>query len=230
MRGAEGQGAYYRAALQALRFVESRRATGRRFGAEADALWSSFRGDLGTSARIDVLLRDADTEWPGAFGARSVYDLGGVAEDEAFGAAWQPLDDVDAEALWRELRDQEPPSTPADALAAMARAWDLSLGPVEVGAVGPTDGFIVAGPSAIAALVAAFAGGQDLDWSAQVTVVATPPAHRHLAAAAAALVNVTAATRLFAAGQPAPGRPGARVLVSADADPTDRAAAEQKGT
>lgn len=37
---------YYRAALTALRFVEARRPTGRRFGAEADALWASFAGGL----------------------------------------------------------------------------------------------------------------------------------------------------------------------------------------
>lgn len=83
--------------MWALRFVESRRATKRRFGPDADATWTAFRDDFGTSARIDLLLRDADTQWPGAFGARSVYGLAAVAEDEAFGAAWMPLDDVDAE-------------------------------------------------------------------------------------------------------------------------------------
>ena len=79
MRSAEGLGSYYEGALWALRFIEARRPTRRRFGAEADATWAAFRGDLGASARIDLLLRDADTQWPGAFGARSVYDLAAVA-------------------------------------------------------------------------------------------------------------------------------------------------------
>jgi hypothetical protein len=94
MRFVEGQRRYYEGAPCALRFIEARRPTKRRFGAEADATWKAFRGDFGTSARIDLLLRDADAQWPGAFGARTVYDLAAVAEDEAFGAAWLPLDDV----------------------------------------------------------------------------------------------------------------------------------------
>jgi len=76
--------------LAALRFVQTRRPTKCRFGAEADATWADFRGDLGGAARIDLLLRDADAQWPGAFGARSVYDLAAVAADEAFGATWEP--------------------------------------------------------------------------------------------------------------------------------------------
>ena len=75
MGSAEGQSRYYEAALCALRFVEARRATRRRFGPEADATSTAFRGDFGTSARIDLLLRNADAQWPGAFGARSVYGL-----------------------------------------------------------------------------------------------------------------------------------------------------------
>jgi hypothetical protein len=44
--------AYYRAALCCLRFIEQRRPTGRRFGAEADARWASFRGELQGADRI----------------------------------------------------------------------------------------------------------------------------------------------------------------------------------
>lgn len=55
---------------------------------------AAFRGDFGTSAPIDLLLRDADTQWPGAFGARSVHDLAAVAQDEVFGrvgaGTWLP--------------------------------------------------------------------------------------------------------------------------------------------
>ncbi len=58
--------AYCRAALESLLFVEALRPTRRRAGADADATWASFRGDLTTADRIDLLLRDADAEWPGA--------------------------------------------------------------------------------------------------------------------------------------------------------------------
>jgi hypothetical protein len=91
--------------------------------------------------------------------------------------------------------------------------------------VGATDSIVVAGPSAIAALTAAFAEGRDLDWSSQVTVVATPPSHRQLAAVAAALVNAGNLTRLVSAGGEPPGLVGARLLVSDDAAAEDRAAA-----
>lgn len=227
--------AYYRAALQCLRFVEQRRPTGRRFGADADARWSSFKGDLTTADRIDLLIRDADAEWPGAFGPRTVYALRAVAEDEPFGAEWRPMDPVDAEELWRGLAQDAEPGSVADALRAMAAAWELELQSVEVGAVTPTDKIIVVGPSAIAALVAAFAAGSDLDWADQVVAVATPPAHRHLATAAVALLNSAKPARLVAAsgGGAAAGSEGeaqqvkgARLLASADADAADRALAE----
>jgi hypothetical protein len=228
MRPAEGQSSYYEGALWALRFIEARRATGRRFGPEADATWSAFRGDLGASARIDLLLRDADTQWPGAFGARSVYDLAAVAEDEAFGASWVPLDDVDAEELWRRVVPTTAPTTVRQALDQLAAAWQLTLSKVDVGPIGATDRLLVVGPSAIAATIEAFTEGSDLDWREQVTVIATPPAHRHLAAAGAALVNARSATRLVGAAATAAEIPrGVRLVASADAAPADRARADE---
>jgi hypothetical protein len=232
---------YVEGALRLLQFVEARRPTGRRFGADADARWASFQGDLRTADRIELLLRDADAEWPGAFGARAVYDLRAVAEDDPFGAAWPGLDPIAAEELWRGLRASASASAsapaapdPAAACGAIAAAWGLALRPHPVGAVAPTDRLVVAGPSAIVAAIAAFAAGAGaaLDWADQVTVVATPPAHRQLAAAAAALLNAPRPTRLLSApaapasdaAPPAPV-PGARAVVSDDATPSDRALA-----
>lgn len=228
MRSAEGQSRYYEAALWALRFVEARRATRRRFGPEADATWTAFRGGFGTSARIDLLLRDADAQWPGAFGARSVYDLAAVAQDEAFGAAWMPLDDVDAEELWRRIVAPPMPKIAAEALAHVAKAWGISLSAMSTSAIGAADKLLVVGPSAIAATIEAFAQGSDLDWHEQVAVLATPPAHRHLAAAGAAIVNATKATRLVnGSATRADVPPGARLVASADAAPADRAKADE---
>jgi hypothetical protein len=214
--------AYYRGALRALRFCEQRRATGRRFGDDADNRWRLFRGELTTADRIDLLVRDADAEWPRAFGARQVFGLRAVAEDEAFGAEWEPLDAVDAERMWREVTGEEPPGEVGRALGAIASAWELELAPLDVGAISPTEQLIVCGPSAIAAAVRAFAAGTDLSWPSQVLCVATPPAHRHLAAAAAALLNLTQHTALVAVGEaPASPPPGARLIGSEDAAPAD---------
>lgn len=204
--------------------MQERRPTRGRFGADADAMWASFRGDLTTADRIDLLIRDADMEWPGALGPRTVFDLPAISADEPFGSDWEPLDPVDAEELWRAMAAEPPPRTVSEAIRLLAQSWDLRLTTVDVGAVEATDRIVVAGPSAISGLALAFAAGRDLDWSAQVTVIATPPAHRQLAAAAAALLNSPAPTALASAAQARPVR-GARVIVSEDATPEDRAAA-----
>ena len=56
MRGGDGQANSYLRALHVQRFVEARRAANRRFGEGADALWSTFRGDVEviSAPRMDV--------------------------------------------------------------------------------------------------------------------------------------------------------------------------------
>lgn len=223
----EGQGRYVEGALRLLQFVESRRPTGRRFGPDAEARWASFKGDLETIDRIELMIRDADAEWPGAFGARSVYGLRGIPEDEPFGARWVGLDPVDGEALWRRVRADAGPRSPRDALAAIARAWEVELHGHDVGAIAANDRLVVAGPSAIAATIEAFAdAGAALDWADQVICVATPPVARQLAAAAGAIVNATRPTALVATAEEAPVlATAARLVASADATGADRATA-----
>jgi hypothetical protein len=217
--------AFYAAAFAGLRFVEVRRPTGRRFGAEADARWTGFRGDLTTADRLDLLLRDADAEWPGAFGARAVFAERAVAEDDAFGPAWIPLEPLDAEEIWRTTLATKEPRDLESLLSAWGTAWEGALAPFTVGDIMTVERLVVAGPSAIAATLRAFAGRTDLAWSEQVTVVATPPAHRQLAALATAALNTTKATTLFTHGQ-AHGLLG-RVLVSTDALAEDAAVARE---
>ena len=218
--------AYYQAALTALAYVEHRQPTGRRFGAEADARWSSFKGDLTTADRIDLLLRDADAQWPSAFGARTVFAKRAVAEDEPFGADWESLDAVAAEEVWRAQRQAAAPTSPHAALAAAAKSWDLTLSPFDPGAIGAAEKLLIAGPSAIAATLVAFHDGTDLDWADQVTIIATPPAHRQLAALGGALLNATKPTRVCTA-ELATARSGMRLLVSEDAAAGDAAKARE---
>jgi hypothetical protein len=224
-----GEPSYVEGALRLLRFVEARRPTGRRFGADADARWGDFKGDLDTVDRIELLLRDADAEWPGAFGARTVYALRAISEDEPFGATWRGVDPIGAEDLWRRIRSETSPASLTEALRAIAAAWGLRLESFDPGAIAPTDRVVLAGPSAIAAAIEVFSRGADLDWAEQVTVVATPPAHRQLAAAAGALLNLNRPTRLLTIDEAgaAPAARGARLLASDDAESADRAAAQR---
>jgi hypothetical protein len=232
VRGDMSAKAYYEGALTALRFVERRLPTSRRFGTEADARWASFRGDLTTADRIDLLLRDADAEWPSAFGARVVHALRAVAEDEPFGSAWTSIDPVDAEELWRGLTQKPVNDDVRATLLTIAAAWELKVPSFDAGAITAVDKLVIAGPAAIVAVVEAFARGVALDWADQVVVVATPPAHRQLAAVAAALLNARRPTVLLEAASPPMSRLPARLVVSPDAEAADaaRAAAIAAGT
>lgn len=216
--------AYYKASLALLRFVEHRRPTDRRFGPNADARWQTFQGDLTTADRLDLLIRDANAEWPGALGAGAVFDLRAVAEDEAFGSEWAPLDPVEGEEIWRSGAD---PTSLGEALDAVAGCWGLKLSDaVSVGEIGPAEKLVVVGPSAIASVVAAFAEGKDLDWADQVACVATPPGHRQLAAIATALLNLNKPAALYDPETAPPALRGRRLIVSTDAHPDDRAWAD----
>ncbi len=216
---------YYSAAVRALRYLEARRPTGRRFGPDADARWHAFRGDLTTADRIDLMTRDADAQWPEAFGARTTFAERAGAEDEPFWSAWVPLDPVDAETLWRAQLAAPAATDLQRLLHAIAAAWDIRLAPFDPGPVDPADALVVVGPSAIAATLLAFErGGRDYDWAEQVVIVATPPGHRQLAALGGAMLGIGRPVRIVTATEALP-RPG-RLIASPDADPADRARAE----
>jgi len=203
-------------------FAEERRPTGRRIGANADALWRSFKGHLTAADRIDLLLRDADLEWPLAFGARHVFRLAGVAEDEAFGADWPSLPLRVAQELWDSHMARAGVADVADLLTRIGSVWGLPLAsPVMIPSVSPATRVIVAGPSGIAELIQSFAKNLKLDFSEQVTCVATPPGHRQLAAVATVCLNLGRRARVLAAAEVQGLAAGLVAIQSDDADPRD---------
>jgi hypothetical protein len=189
-------------------------------------MWRTFRGHLTAADRIDLLLRDADVEYPGAFGARVTFSLRGVGEDDAFGSSWQRLGPTDADALWRRILAEAAATDAASAISACATALGIPIRLREVPKLTANTRLLLAGPGSIASAAAAFAKERDLAWADQVTCVATPPAHRQLAVLSAALLGAKP-TVLFAATEALPAR--ARFdhrLASDDADTNDRAVVE----
>ena len=224
---------YYRGALRGLRFVEARRASGRRFGSGADARWSRFKGGLTQLDRMELLLRDADAEWPSAFGAHGIFSLGFSGDDEPFGPEWPSLVPQRAAKLWNEEMAEELAANEgklSHALARIADAWGLSLGRLSTPDVGPNDRLLVVGPTAIVAVARAFEAGKALSLTEQVTVVATPAAHRQLGLFLTAALDQRAATRVLGATEVAAFKlPKAiRLVESKDAHAEDLAIARKR--
>lgn len=220
---------YYQAAISLLRFVEQRTPTERRFGPNAEAAWGAFKGDLKTSDRIQLLIADAHAQWPGSVGPSSVYLMKGVAADDAFGPDWQPLEGTLAEKLWRNMSKREAPSTVRDALHSIAASWEFELKSFVPPDVKPGQSVVVVGPSAVAATIEYFASHPDLNWSRQVTAVATEPSHRQLAASAGVLLNLTDAPAIVCAAAPPEKKAKGQLIASDDVTDADRAFAESLG-
>lgn len=220
--------AFYRSSLAALRYCDAREARSRRFGPDADSAWLSFAGDMGASERIDLLLCDADVQWPQAFAPRLVFGLAGLADDEPFGAAWAGLEPALADELWKTISTAPPTKDVAELTDMAAHAWGHALVPVPVPELTPTTRLIVAGASAIAATARAFAQKPTLAWSDQVLVVAGRPFERQLAALTAPILGSNHPTNVVHPDErPTRSFGRARPVVSNDADPKARAWADR---
>ncbi len=184
---AQQREAFYAAAIAGLQTLDARER--RRFGPDADARWSTFKGALTEADRVDLLLRDAAVTWGAAFSPAEVFDLFGLAPDEPFGPDWQP---VSAAFARRSLTAGASTTTAAD----LAQLLGVRVVPVTVPPLSASTRLAVAGGAALVAVAEAFAKQPGLSWPAQVLAVATTPAHRQLAALLAIVVNAPARTRL----------------------------------
>jgi len=184
---------FYAAAVAGLRALDAAETSPRRFGRDADARWTSFKGTLTDADRIDLLLRDAAVTWGTAFSPAESFALFGLAPDEPFGPDWKSLTPTTAR---RHLDAPAAPLTPTE----LAALIDIRPTPVEIPTISPSTRLIIAGGSALIAVANAFAAQQGLSWSDQVLVVATTPAHRQLAGLLALFTGSSARTRLCTPG------------------------------
>ena len=185
--------AFYAAGTVGLRALDARERAPRRFGADADTRWASFKGGLTEADRIDLMLRDAAVTWGAAFSPAEVFNLFGLAPDDPFGPDWQPTTSATAR---RYLADAPGPSSPDN----FANIFSIATLPVTLPPLSASTRLAVAGGAALVAVARAFAGQSGLSWSDQVLAIATAPAHRQLAGLLAISVGSSARTRLTRPG------------------------------
>lgn len=189
-------GAYYRAAVWALRRLDDVGVPPKRFDAAAETRWTQFQGNLNGSHRVDLLLRDAAARFGAAFSAGLVFDLPGLAIDEPFGPGWPSLRPQEARDLWNEVK--RAPATEGKALVALL-AKLLGIAAPDKGAVaklGPAEQLVAVGPTAAWRAFEAFMGQGALDWSRGVHVFADTPAGRQFAGLLAVVDPAPGATRV----------------------------------
>lgn len=224
--------AYYRAAVAALRYLDAREAKPRRFGPDADARFNAFV--TAPQDRLDILIRDADAEYGRAFGPAMVFRRLYVSRDDAFG----PVRDADdptgflpvrGSAAADLLRRHDAAPSLRAACVGIAEAWGEAVMNVDVPNPTPNSRHLVCGRSAIVALAEQFDGRSELDWSAQVVVVASEPCERQIAGFVAGALGARRGTTFTSAPDEARASDpdvtlnGHSVLVSGDACASDAA-------
>jgi hypothetical protein len=186
---------FYAMAVLGLKAVDARGGGRQRLDANADATWAAYKGEQLLADRVDLLVRDAAVTQPTAFAPRVVFDLEGIAEDDAFGAEWPGARGQAAGDWLRAL----PPSDALAFLREVARVWGLAVtAPAEsLGQVKPSTRLVVAGAGALLATFEAFDGRSGFAFAEQVTVVADHPGERQLAGLAGALLGSHEAVKLL---------------------------------
>jgi hypothetical protein len=191
---------FYHAAVLGLRMLD--RGQERRFGANADANWRAFSGELHAGDRLNLLLRDAATVYPAAFSPRVVFGLSGLAQDEPFGPDWPALSAADAIQMLQ--RTVEPSMTAEQVLIAAAALWDIkpaTLPPEALPAIAPATRIVASGVGALLALFKRFASDKTLDFVDQIIWVTDLIAERHLFGLAAALLQNNRRPECYSAQQ-----------------------------
>ena len=177
---------FYQAAVCGLYAIESGQE--RRFGANADANWKAFKGELQEGDRINLMLRDVAAIYPAAFSPRVVFAISGLADDEPFGPDWPGITEADAVGL----RGKGAPSDINAVLVSTAALWNLKpikLPENSLSAIGPATRLVASGAGALLSLAGRFSSDKTLDLVEQIIWVTDSPAERQLFGLAAALLQ-----------------------------------------
>lgn len=229
--------AFYKSGLLAIRALEQAGARRPTFGAEPDARWAAFKGELLDGDRFDLVLRDAAATAPLAFAARAVFAIEGLAADDPFGPDWPGAGPALAMALQREAASAISGDA-ASALREAAGLWSLAPRSPEASRAAEVTAqsrIVAAGAGAVVALFERFRNGRGLDLAEQVLLVTASPAERQLLGIAAVLLHATGTPRVLVPDATADAARAlgfahaTTVLVSDDADPAARDAAEKLG-
>jgi hypothetical protein len=223
---------FYRAAHLGLRVLDERGAR-RRFGADADARWKQFRGDLNDADRLNLLQRDASTVAPLAFAPREVFSLTGLSVEDAFGPVWPgSRAGLAGDLLRAERSDASDPLQWFEAAVAQWPGSPPALDGSSLPKILPSTRLVFAGLGALRALVTHFAAQRgSLDLADQLLLVSDRPAERQLFGLAAVFLGTPNAPRALV---PSASKERVRALgvtrldahvVSEDATPAARDAA-----
>jgi len=192
---------FYQCAVLGLQWLDRADPRQRRFGADAEARWKSFHGEMDEAARLDFLCRDSAVSHPLAFAPRAIFDLHALSRDEPFGPEWPGASSA-AAACWLHQR-VETPSEPAELLRTAALRWSQVdsrvLGrdgkAMQTTRVAPADRLVLTGASSIRSLLPLFIGRSDLDAVDQCLLISDDPGDRQLFGLFLVLVSNPAGSR-----------------------------------
>lgn len=221
---------FYRAALLGLCALDARRGKRQPFGPDAEARWRAFRGELLDCDRLDLLIRDAALTHPNAFAPRLLFSLEGLLPDEPFGPDWPGLADPQATALINDARATQTTNL-TSLLAAAARIWDLTPGPVSpevLTNIRPATRIVAAGAGAVLALADHFEARSDLDLADQVILIASDPGPRQLFGLAVAWLGCPSPPKILSPVQATAGSAHVTVAVISNDASTEASEASSR--
>ena len=182
---------FYRAALPAARLVDAS-SDPRTLDDDADAAWKAYGDDLPAVVRCDLVLRNLAMLYPAAFAPGPVFALTGWYEDNPWGSGFErPPPQLVEAAFSKRIAPASLDAAFDEALEAwgLPRAPSTAVDPRIVDGLTRATNLVVCGTRAMLEVARAFAHDERLSIRAQVLLVTSEPAARHLLGLACAMTR-----------------------------------------